>query len=170
MQEKVSDFQATFNDNIYLSIGLEAKHDIYNSFDPSEPYDIHLEPPSHDHPTLVKIKQKGKTSVYTTDFYFTNKLPSNIVVRPQGTNNNSPNANQAEAADPTFFAADPLQPGEVCLHSWMLYTPQTPVLNLTGEHIKTKEDIKTAFYSLNLCTHDEHKSDGTKGHKAKQSK
>ena len=123
MQEKVSDFQVTFNDNVYLSIGLEAKCDIYNSFDPNEPYDIHLEPPSHDHPPLVKIKQKGKPLVYTTDFYLTNKLPSNIVVRPQCTNNNSPNADQAEAADPTFFEADPLQPGKVRLHSWMLYTP-----------------------------------------------
>ena len=123
MQEKVSDFQVTFNDNVYLSIGLEAKCDIYNSFDPNEPYNIHLEPPSHDHPPLVKIKQKGKPLVYTTDFYLTNKLPSNIVVRPQCTNNNSPNADQAEAADPTFFEADPLQPGEVRLHSWMRYTP-----------------------------------------------
>ena len=64
MQEKVSDFQVTFDDNVYLSIGLEAKHDIYNSFDPNEPYDIHLEPPSHDHPPLVKIQQKGKPLVY----------------------------------------------------------------------------------------------------------
>ena len=71
LQEKVSDFQVMFNDNVYLSIGLEAKHDIYNSFDPNEPYDIHLELPSHDHPPLVKIKQKGKPSVYTMDFYFT---------------------------------------------------------------------------------------------------
>ena len=108
--------------------------------------------------------------MYTTDFYFTNKLPSNIAVRPQGTNSNSANTDQAEATDPTFFAADPLQPGKVHLHSWMLYTPQVPVLYLTGEHIKTKEDIKAAFHSLNLCTHNEQKSDGTKGHKAKQSK
>ena len=40
LQEKVSDFQVTFDDNIYLSIGLEAKCDIYNSFDPNELYDI----------------------------------------------------------------------------------------------------------------------------------
>ena len=79
-QEKVSDFQVILEDNVYLSIGLEAKHDIYNSFDPNEPYDIHLEPPSPDHPPLVELKQKGKPSVYTTNFYFTNKLPSNIVV------------------------------------------------------------------------------------------
>ena len=65
--------------------------------------------------------------MYTTDFYFTNKLPSNIAVWPQGTNNNSPNANQAEAADPTFFKADPLQPGEVRLHSWMPHTPHAPI-------------------------------------------
>ena len=44
LQEKVSDFQVMFDDNVYLSIGLEAKHDIYNFFDPNKPYDIHLEP------------------------------------------------------------------------------------------------------------------------------
>ena len=170
LQEKVSGFQGTFDDNIYLSIGLEAKHDICNSFDPNKPYDIHLEPPSNDQPPLVKIKQKGKPSVYTTDFYFTNKQPSNITVRPQGTNNNSPNVDQAEAADSTFFEADPLQPGEVRLHSWMLYTSHAPVLDLTGAHIKTKEDIEAAFHALNLCTHDEQKSDGAKGNKAEQSK
>ena len=150
LQEKESDFQVSFNGNVYLSIGLEANHDIYNSFVPSKPYDIHLEPTSHDHPPLVKIKQKGKPSVYTIDFYFTNKLASNIVIRSQGTNNTSPNTDQAGAAEPTFFKADPLQPGEVCLHLWMLYTPQAPMLDLTGGYIKTKEDIK--------------------GHKAKQSK
>ena len=94
----------------------------------------------------------------------------NIAVRPQGTNNNSLNADQAEAGDPAFFATDPLKPDEVRLHSWMLYTPQAPMLNLTGEHIKTKGDIEAAFHSLNLCKHDEQKSDGAKGHKAKQSK
>ena len=92
------------------------------------------------------------------------------MVRHQSTNNNSLNVDQAEAADPTFFKADPLEPGEVRLHSWILYTPHAPVLDLTGEHIKTKEDIKAAFHALNLCTHDEPKSDGAKGNKAKQSK
>ena len=59
-----------------------------------------------------------------------------------------PNTNQAEAADPTFFEADPLQPGEVRLHSWMLYTPQAPILDLTGSPIKTKENIEAVF----LCS------------------
>ena len=63
------------------------------------------------------------------------------MVRPQGTNNNSLNADQAEAADPAFFAADPLQPGKVCLHLWMLYTPQAPMFYLTGEHIKMSRSL-----------------------------
>ena len=81
---------------------------------------------------LVEIKQEGKASVYTTDFYFTNKLPSNIAVQPQGENNIMSTTDQAVAADPTLFDTDPLQPGEVRLHLWMLYTSQAPVLDLTG--------------------------------------
>ena len=80
LQEKASDFQVTFHDNIYLSLGPEAKRDIYNTFDPNKPFNIHLNPPSTDHPPLVEIKQEGKAPVYTTDFYFPNKLPSNIAV------------------------------------------------------------------------------------------
>ena len=30
----------------------------------------------------------------------------------------------------------------------MLYTSQAPILDLTGQHIKTKEDIKAAFHTL----------------------
>ena len=45
----------------------------------------------------------------------------------------------------------------------MLYTSQAPILDLTGEHIKTKEDIETAFHALNLCPQeDEEKSNGRK--------
>ena len=116
LQEKTSDFQVTFDDNVYLSLGPEAKHDIYNTFDPDKPFNIHLDPTSTKWPPLVKVKQEGKASVYTTDFYFTNKLPSNIAVRSQGENNNTPTADQAVAVDPTLFDTDPLQPGEVCLN------------------------------------------------------
>ena len=122
LQEKTSDFQVTFDDCVYLSFGPVAKRDIYNMFDPDKPFNIHLDPPSTEWPPLVEIKQEGKTSVYTTDFYFTNKLPSNIPVQPQGENNNIPTADQSAAADPTLFDTDHLQPGEIHLHSWMLYT------------------------------------------------
>ena len=132
LQEKTSDFQVTFDNCVYLSLGSEAKMDIYNMFDPDKPFNIHLDPPSTEQPPLVEIKQEGKASVYTTDFYFTNKLHSNIAVWPQGENNNMPRADQAAAADPTLFDTDTLQPGEIRLHSWMLYTSQAPVLDLIG--------------------------------------
>ena len=51
---------------------------------------------------------------------------------------------------------------------WMLYTSQAPILDLTGEHIKTKEDIEAVFCTLNLCSQEEeeHKSDGRKERRA----
>ena len=80
LQEKTSDFQVMFDDCVYLSLEPEAKRDIDNMFDPDKPFNIHLDLPSTEWPPLVEIKQEGKASVYTIDFYFTNKLPSNIAV------------------------------------------------------------------------------------------
>ena len=116
LQDKTLDFHANFSDCVYLSIGPEVKRDIYNTFDPDEPFNIHLDPPSTEWPPLVEIKQEGKASIYTTDFYFTNKLPSNIVVPSPIEKNTMSTADQAAAADPTLFDTHPLQPGEICLH------------------------------------------------------
>ena len=164
LQEKTSDFDANFYDCVYLSIGPEAKRDIYNTFDPDKPFNIHQDLSSTERPSLVEIKQEGKTSIYTTDFCFTNKLPSNIAVPSSSENNTMPTGDQAAAADPTLFDTDPLQPGKILLHSWMLYTSQGPVLDLTGEHIKSKEDIEVTFHALNLCPREdkEEKSNGRK--------
>ena len=140
-----------FQDCVYLSIGPEAKRDRYNTFDPDKPFNVYLDPPSTECPPLVEIKQEGKASIYTADFYFTNKLPSNITVLSPSKNNTTSTGDKAAAADPTLFDTDPLQPGEIHLHSWMLYTLQAPILDLTGEHIKAKEDIEATFHALNLC-------------------
>ena len=115
-------FHANFYDCVYLSIGPEAKREISNTFDPDKPFNIHLDPPSTERRPLVETKQEGKTSLYTTDFYFTNKLPSNIVVQSPSKNNTTPTGDQAAAADPTLFDTDRLQSGKIRLHSWMLYT------------------------------------------------
>ena len=106
-----------YNAIVYLSIGPEAKRDIYNTFDPDKPFNVHLDPPLTECPPLVDIKQEGKASVYTTDFYFTNKLPSNITVQSPGENNTMSTGDQAAAADPTLFDTDTLQPGESHSHS-----------------------------------------------------
>ena len=150
-----SDFHANFYDCVYLSIGPEAKRDIYNTFDPDKPLNIHLDLPSTERPPLVEIQQEGKTSIYTTDFYFTNKLPSNIAIPSPSKNNTMPTRDQAAVADPSLFDTDPLQPGEIHLHLWMLYTSQAPILDLTGENIKSKEDIEATFHALNLCPQEE---------------
>ena len=136
---------------VYLRIGPEAKRDTYNIFDPDKPMSVHLDLPSMERPPLVEIKQEGKTSIYTTDFYFTNKLPSNIVVPSPSQNNTTPTGDQAAAADPTLFDIDLLQQGKIHLHSWMLYTSQAPVLDLTGKDIKSMKDIEHTFHALNLC-------------------
>ena len=164
LQEKTSDFHANFYDCVYLNIGPEAKRDINNTFNPDKSFNIHLDPTSTERPPLVEIKQEGKTSIYTTDFYFTSKLPSNIAVPSPSKNNTMPTGDQAAATDPTLFDTDPLQPGEIRLHSWMLYTPQALILDLTGEHIKFKEDTEAAFHALNLCPQEdkEEKSNGRK--------
>ena len=55
LQEKTSGFHTNFYDPIYLSIRLEAKRDIYNTFDPDRSISIHLDPPSTERPPLVEI-------------------------------------------------------------------------------------------------------------------
>ena len=77
-------------------------------------------------------------------------------------NNTTTTGDQAAAADHTLFDTDPLQPGEIRLHSWMLYTSQAPILDLTGKDIKSKKDIEDAFHALNLCPQEdnEEKSNG----------
>ena len=151
VQEKASDFHTNFYGYVYLSIGPEAKRDIYNIFNPDKPISIHLDLPSMERPPPVEIKQEGKTSIYTTDFYFINKSPSNIVVPSPGQNNTTPTGDQAAAADPTLFNKDLLQPGKIHLHSWMFYTSQALILDLPGKDIKSMKDIEHAFHTLNLC-------------------
>ena len=77
-------------------------------------------------------------------------------------NNTTPTGDQAAAADPTLFNTDQLQPGEICLHSWMLNTSQAPILHLTGKDIKSTKDIEHTFHTLNLCPQEnnEEKSNG----------
>ena len=66
-------------------------------------------------------------------------------------NNTTPTGDKAAAADPTLFNTDPLLSGEICLHSWMLYTSQAPILDLTGKDNKSMKDIENTFHTLNLC-------------------
>ena len=60
----------------------------------------------------------------------------------------------AEAAASSFtpeILLDPVQPGEIRLHSWMLCTPQAPVLDLKAQNITSTLDLRDAFHQLHLC-------------------
>ena len=152
LQEKVTDFYVQFHGSIYLSIGPEEKRDIYNNFDPDKCISVHLDPPSTEIPPLIGIKQK--CSIYTTDFLLYEQT-LDIPTPPLAPNNTTPAGEPAAATDPSLFDADPLQPGEVCLHFWSLYTSQAPILDLTDEDIKSMLKFKHAFHALNLCPNED---------------
>ena len=111
LQEKASGFHANFHGPVYISIGPETKRDIYNTFNPDKSISIHLDPPSTERPPLIEIKQEGKNSIYTTNFYFTNESPSNIVVPFPSQNNTTATGDKAAGADPTTLDIDLQQPG-----------------------------------------------------------
>ena len=81
--------------------------------------------------------QDGKDPIITTDFYLTNMEPREWILPTPPTNNKTAISNAAAAASnlPPEIPTDPLQPGEIQLHSWQLYTPKAPVLDLRGKRL-----------------------------------
>ena len=68
-------------------------------------------------------------------------------------NKDTPKPSGTAAADKftPVIEPDPVQPREIRLHSWMLYTPQVPVLDLREEMITSTLDLRDAFHQLCLC-------------------
>ena len=102
-----------------------------------KPFDLHLDPPSSEDPSLCRIIQEGKYPISTTDFYLTNIEPRLWILPTPPQNKDTPDPSGAAAADmfTPVTEADPVQPREIRLHSQMLYTPQVPVLDLREETI-----------------------------------
>ena len=122
---------------------------MYNNFDLDNPFDLHLDPPSSKDPPLCRIIQEGKEPILTTDFYQTNIEPKPwIPPTPPPSNKDTPKLSGAAAADKytPVIEPDPVQPGEIRLHSWKLYTPQAPVLNLREETITSTLDLRDIFH------------------------
>ena len=84
-----------------------------------------------------------------------------------GANKDKSTGDQAAAPDLALFDMDLIQPGEIHLHSWMLYTSQVPVLDLTHKTVKTTKDFEQVFHELNLCTETK-EEDALDGRKASQ--
>ena len=129
-----------------MSVGSEAKLDMYNNFDLDKP--------------LCRIIQEGKEPILTTDFYLTNLEPEPWILPTPPSNKDTPKLSGAAAVADKFtpvIEPDPVQPREIRLHSWMLYTPQAPVLYLRGETITSTLDLRDTFHQLHLCPEEDEK-------------
>ena len=92
-------------------------------------------------------------------FYLTNVEPREWILPTPLTNNKTATSNAAAAAAAAAASdsipeipPDPVQPGQIRLHSWMLYTPQAPVLDLQGKNITSTLDLVDTFHQLCLCS------------------
>ena len=149
-------FHSDIQGPVFLSIGLDAKLDMLKTFDLNKPFDLHLDPPSSENPPLCRITQNGKDPIITTDFYITNVEPREWILPTPPTNNETHSVNAAAAASNPIpeIQVDPLQPGEIRLHSWQLYTPEAPVLDLRAKKVISTLDLADAFHKLCLCSTD----------------
>ena len=125
-------FHTEIQGPVFLSVGPDAKLDMLKTFDLDKPFDLHLGPPSSENLPLCRITQDGKDPITTTDFYLTNMEPNEWILLTPLANNEMATSNTAAAASNLTpeIPPDPVQPGEIRLHSWMLYTPQAPVPDL----------------------------------------
>ena len=153
LQQSVLDsFHTEIQGPVFLSVEPEAKLDMFNNFDLDKLFDLHLYPPSAENPPLCRIIQEGKDPILTTVFYLTNVEPREWILPTPPTNNKTPTSTAAAAASnfTPEIPPDPMQPGEIRLHSWMLYVPQAPVLDLRGQNTSTL-DLRDAFHQCYLC-------------------
>ena len=89
------------------------------------------------------------------------------------TNNETATSTAAAAASNLIseILPNPVKPGEIRLHSWMLYTPQAPVLDLRGQNITSTLDLMDTFHQLHLCpTEDNHQGKSSPNGRRKSQK
>ena len=149
-------FHSEIQGPVFLKVGPDAKLDMLKTFDLDKPFNLHLDPPSSENPPLCSITQDSKDPIITTDFYLTNVEPREWILPTLLTKTETATSNAAAAASNSIpeIPTDPLQPGEIRLHSWQLYTPQAPVLDLRGKKVTSTLDLVDAFHELCLCPTD----------------
>ena len=151
-QSALDSFHAEIHGPVFLSVGPEAKLDMYNNFDLDKLFDLHLDPSSSEEPPLCRIIQEGKDPILTNDFYLTNVEPKPWILPTPPSNKDTPKPSSTAADKFTpVIEPDPVKPGEIRLHSWSLYTPRASVPNLRGETIPSTSDLRDAFHQLHLC-------------------
>ena len=96
--------------------------------------------------------QDSKHPIITTEYM----EPREWIPPTPPTNNEGATTNSAVAAcnPPPEILADPLQPSKILLHSWLLYTPEAPVLDLRGKKVTSTLNLADIFHELHLCSTD----------------
>ena len=59
----LNSFHTEIQGPVFLSVGPEAKLDMFNNFDLDKLFDLHLDPPSAEKPSLCRIIQEGKDPI-----------------------------------------------------------------------------------------------------------
>ena len=113
---------------------------MFNTFDLDKPFDLQLDPPSSENPPLCRIIQEGKDPILTTDFYLTNIGPKPWILPTPPSNKETPKPSGTTAVDDftPVLEPDPVQPGEIRLHSGMLYMSCHHSLGVTGAALNTR--------------------------------
>ena len=147
-------FHSEIQGPIFLSVGPDAKLDMLKTFDLDKLFNLHLDPTSSDNLPLCRITHDGKDPIITTDFYLTDVEPREWILPTPLTNNKTATSAAAASNSTLEIPADPLQPGEIRLHSWQLYTPEAPGLDLRDKKLTSTLDLADAFHELCLCPTD----------------
>ena len=88
LQQCVSDsFHTEIKGAVFLSVGPEAKLDMFNNLD--KPFDLNFDLPSSKDPPLCRIVQEGKGPILNGDFYLTNMEPKLWILPTPPTNNDT---------------------------------------------------------------------------------
>ena len=136
-------FHSEIQGPVFVSVGPNAKLDMLKMFDLNKLFNLHLDPPSSENLPLCRITQDCKDPLITMDFYLTNVELREWIIPMPPTNNETATSNAAAAASNSTpeIPVDPLQAGEIRLHSWQLYTPEAPVLDLRGKKVTSTLDL-----------------------------
>ena len=154
-------FHSEIQGTVFLSVGPDAKLDMLKTLELDKPFDLHLDLPSSDNLPLCRITQDGEDPIITRDFCLTNIEPRECILPTPPTNNKTDTSNSAATASNSTqeIPTDPLQPGEIRLHSWQLYTPEATVLDLRDKKVTSTLNLADAFQRLHLCPTDDNQQE-----------
>ena len=152
--------KAKIKSQTYIQLGEEALQIVHQTFQPDTLVILHLlalvDGTIDSNPNsllTLYVIQDGINCMPTTDYFFTNIKPAQIIVTHPAAHQNKPTAQQAATQDPVSQQTHPLLPDKTRVYPSMLTNKQVPVLNLTETSITSQSDLQDAFQSLCLCSH-----------------